>query len=223
MTNVNTRNYWDQRYGQGDWERAGGYSQTRQFAQAFVPLVELDASFRGTICDFGCGAGDAMPVFRGAFPDARLVGIDFSKEAVDLARRRFGDIAEFVCGGVAETPGADIIVASNVMEHLSDDEAVVEDLLARCDAAYVIVPYRERIDSFAEHVRSYDRRSYSRLRPRRVQVVAVDGWSQQGKDLWLHIHLKNIARLCLGRATRRRSLQVLYAFEGRRGLRERPG
>lgn len=42
------------------------------------------------VVDFGCGSGDAFPIFRRIFPDARLTGIDQSEKAAALALKRYG-------------------------------------------------------------------------------------------------------------------------------------
>ncbi len=210
--NINTRAYWDSRFGSGDWEEKGGFSQTRIFAEAQVPLFDLPATFDGSVCDFGCGAGDAFPVYHQAWPRAKLVGVDFSKAAIDLASARFGAFASFVCGEVKEVPRSDVIIASNVLEHLEDDEGIVAELLRRCGVLHVVVPWREPFVPGAEHVRSYDRTSFARFRPASIRIFPARTWSQYGKRLWWDVYAKNLARPFFGRRLVHRAMQVLFTF-----------
>ena len=97
--NINTKDYWNSRFGTGDWESKGGFSQTRAFAESQVLHFGLPEDFSGTLCDFGCGAGDAFPVYRVTYPNAKLIGVDFSSKAIQLCREKYSSIAEFIKGG----------------------------------------------------------------------------------------------------------------------------
>ena len=210
--NINTREYWERRFSSGDWENASGRTQTRDFAEALASRLGLDETFQGTLLDFGCGLGDALPVYRRHFPRAKLFGMDISEHAVRKCRQRYGNIARFTQGEAAQVPEADIIVTSNVLEHLDDDIGVAQALLAKCKRLFVVVPYREwPLD--AEHVRSYDDTSFSALRPVGRVVFASGSWSEFGFRLWRKIYLKNLWRTLAGRRCRRRRLQVMYEFK----------
>ena len=40
----------------------------------------------------------------------------------------FGDIADFLCGTEKDVPNVDVIIASNVFEHLTNDKRIVKVL-----------------------------------------------------------------------------------------------
>ncbi len=167
--------------------------------------------------DFGCGEGDAFPIYRRRYPRAKLLGVDFSSAAVDRCHGKYGHLAEFLCGDHLTVPPVDVIVASNVLEHVDDDLAVARTLLAKCSLLFVVVPYREQ-RLIEEHLRSYDLRSFEELRPTRVEVFASKGWSQFGlRPLWWEIRTKNILRPWFGRTQVVRRLQALYQFQGSKG------
>ena len=46
-----------------------------------------------SICDYGCGTGDTLPLLREQLGAKRLLGLDPSTESLDEARRRHGDTA----------------------------------------------------------------------------------------------------------------------------------
>lgn len=210
--NINTREYWERRFSSGDWENASGRVQTRDFAEALVPHLGLDETFRGTLLDFGCGLGDAMPVYRRHFPRAKILGMDISEYAMRECRQCYGNIAQFTQGEAAQAPEADIIVASNVLEHLDDDIGVARMLLAKCRHLFIVVPYREwPMDK--EHVRNYDNSSFSELKPIRRTVFTSRSWSESGLRLWRRIYLKNLVRTLAARRRHRRGLQIMYEFK----------
>jgi SAM-dependent methyltransferase len=213
--NINTQVFWDSRFAGGYWENLGGRTQTRDFAEAQSKYIALPKKFAGTLLDFGCGLGDAIPVYRKYFPAARLVGVDFSEAAIDKCRESYGSIAQFVCGDHQGCPEADVIVTSNVLEHLENDQEVASILLSKSKELYIVVPYREQylID---EHLRAYDKHSFDALSPVRVKAFASRGWSQYGiRSRWWEFHTKNLLRPCLGKPLLRRRMQVMFHFHNK--------
>lgn len=212
--NINVTDYWNDRFGTGDWANKGGFSQTRHFAEAQISLLNLPSHFGATLCDFGCGAGDAFPVYRAAFPKAKLIGVDFSAEAIRLCKERYGELAPFYCGTVEDVPKVEVVIASNVIEHFEDDMYAVRRLLEVCKSLYVVVPYKEQPLS-SEHLRQYHEDSFSMLKPIRHVVFLSRGWSQYDSDLWINVYLRNVARAALGRPLVFRGRQILFEFTGR--------
>jgi SAM-dependent methyltransferase len=179
------------------------------FAEAQLPFLRIPTDYTGSICDFGCGAGDAFSVYHQAWPQAKLLGVDFSAAAIQLCAERYGHVAEFVCGDISAVPKVDIIICSNVLEHLDDDTAVVDQLLKNCKTLYVIVPYKEN-PICSEHIRTYDKDSFSAFKPQRELVFLAKGWSFFGWHLYGNIYLKNIVRLLLGRKLCFQRKQILF-------------
>jgi hypothetical protein len=214
MNNVNTRTYWDQRFGSGDWAEKGGFSQTRAFALSQMDYLDLPEDFYGTICDFGCGAGDAMPVYRARFPKARLLGIDFSQQAIELAQARYGELATFRCGDHGSVPFCDVIISSNVFEHLDGDRDIAVALKEKCRILYIVVPFKEKLVIGGEHVNSYDMSSFDCLGQVERKVFLSEGWSFMGLQYLREIVLKNLVRPFIGRPVLRQNRQVMYKVAG---------
>lgn len=212
--NVNTLNHWNRRFANGDWQNVGGNEQTRQFAQAQVRRLRMPRGFAGKLVDFGCGEGDALPVFKAAWPAATCIGVDFSEAAIAHAQTHHGQIAEFVVGSHEACPTADVIIASNIMEHLDDDLAIAAALQQRCRDLYIIVPFEEQY-LIEEHVRRYDRSSFASLGVLRVTVFACRGWSHYNfaYRAW-HVHAKNLLRPIFGRVKLKPRLQAMYHIKG---------
>mgnify|MGYP000956198748 CR=1 FL=1 len=210
---TNSREYWDYRFASGDWEQCQGRWQTTSFAEKQVQLLRLPSSFDGTLLDFGCGLGDALTVYRKHFPSARLIGIDISAAAISQCRKKYGHIATFSSGGYDSVPQSDVIVASNVIEHIKEERLTVEALLSKCTELYVFVPYMEN-PLCSEHVNYYDDTSFAYFKTLEVKSYYSRGWTQYGRGLWIDTYLKNLLRPFLGKPLVRRRKQIMFRMRG---------
>jgi SAM-dependent methyltransferase len=213
MMNINTKSYWDNRFVSGDWEQKSGRNQTQQFANSQILELNIDRDFSGTILDFGCGLGDAFPIYRIAYPNAKLIGLDISEEAIKKCKETYGNLGEFICGDHLAVPVVDIIIASNVFEHLSNDSEIAIELKKRCKILFIIVPYSEELSLDNEHVNSYNENSFNSFLNKTFKIFKSKGWSEYGFDLYFNIHLKNIAKYFLGRPIRKRRKQIIFQFK----------
>ncbi len=114
------------------WERvAGKYdsvwsSSTRQFVEPLLDAAKVSANT--SILDVGCGPGyvSAAAAERGATP----IGLDFSQEMVEIARRMFLQI-EFREGDAQNLPFAnasfDRVVANFSLLHLAEPERAMAE------------------------------------------------------------------------------------------------
>ncbi len=78
------------------------------------------------ILDLGCGTASLLEFVP---EGTSYIGYDMSEEYVRAARSRFGDRGLFRTGtlqqvDLASLPSFDIVIASGVLHHLSDDEAL---------------------------------------------------------------------------------------------------
>lgn len=209
---VNSKAYWERRFSTGDWEERGGRTQTMSFATAQVRHFNLPMDFSGTILDFGCGLGDAIPVYRRFFPKAHFFGVDVSESAIEKCRGRYGAIATFAQGNHEQVPFSDVIVVSNVLEHLLNDKVIVQELLKKCKQLYVIVPYKEW-PLCSEHIRTYDENYYHDLGPLEHTIFYSKGWSEYGGYL-LKLKVKNVVRQLSGKPAVPRRRQIIFVFKG---------
>lgn len=135
---INSQDYWDARF-KTNWVSYGGRLQTALFALGFIstrPTIKP-----ATILDFGCGAGDALPVLRLMFPEAQLYFYDFSSSAMQLTASSYGNIAE----PWTSQGRCDLVYCSNVIEHIYDLDAFLK-MLAQQSYRYLVIlaPYNER-------------------------------------------------------------------------------
>jgi SAM-dependent methyltransferase len=112
----------------------------------FYPAV---AEFVGTVgtgvvLDAGCGSGDLLIEIQRANPQARLLGIELAQSRVATARQRLGPQADIRCGSIAgalpfESQCADVVLVTEVLEHLKDPVAVLKNLRTLLKPAGVLV------------------------------------------------------------------------------------
>lgn len=210
MMNPNTKKYWDDRFASGDWEANGGRNQTRLFAKEQVSRLGIPDDFSGRLLDFGCGLGDAIPVYQSVFPNAQLFGLDHSDAAIESCRKNYGHLATFIRGDVFQVPSVDIIIASNVLEHLENDLSIAGHLLDRCTSLFVAVPFNEKVIPGGEHLRTYDEHHFDLLGNVQYEIYRSIAWGHSAIGECYHVHFKNIGRLLLGRALRSPARQILF-------------
>lgn len=213
VADVNTREYWNRRFSSGDWEAKRGRWQTKSFAEKQVTLLGLSSRFDGSLLDFGCGLGDALPVYRKHFPLANLFGIDHSEEAIIRCRKKYGDVATFYHGDHDSVPPVDVIIASNVLEHINNDRFVATVLQSKCSWLYIFVPYMES-PLCEEHVNYYREGYYSLLPVYETKIFYTLGWSQYGRALWVDVYLKNLLRPFLNKPIINRNKQIMFRIIG---------
>lgn len=216
MANINTKSYWDSRFSSGDWEQKDGRSQTIDFALSQISKFDIPKTFSGTILDFGCGLGDALQIYRKAWPESKLLGFDISIEAIKKCQQKYGKLGKFINGSSKDVPKVDIIIASNVFEHLTGYIAIAEELLTKCNTLYIIVPYKEiiHLNPDHEHVNSFTENSFNEISKNiSFKIYKSRGWGEDGMNLYINVYLKNIIRIVFGRELRYKASQIMFKIQ----------
>ncbi|SDH18033.1 class I SAM-dependent methyltransferase [Chitinophaga filiformis] len=224
--NINSKEYWDDRFSSDhkkSWRANAGENQTKIFAYEIVKRLKMNTGFQGTILDFGCALGDAIPIYKKHYPKARFIGIDFSTAAIDICIQKFGDIATFMARDVDSIPSVDVIIMSNVLEHLPNDKAVVEKLLSKCKDLYIAVPYDEQQPLHEEHVNSYNRNTFDYLNADKDVYLCRGYTAKQILTSYIYIELKNIIRPLFNVPLYKGGLyrQILYHIKSQQGISAR--
>ncbi len=176
-----------QRYGELDSASPAAFHRrrlVRKLALEFAPLAH-------DVLDAGCGQGELLRVLGLALPGARLAGADVSSESRRVAQLRNPNASFFALDLLApdfESVHAarlgryDLVVCSEVLEHLADDALAVARLrLLLSEGGHLIVTVpggkKSRFDELIGHLRHYDvRRLDSLLDEQGFAKVRVFAW-----------------------------------------------
>jgi SAM-dependent methyltransferase len=127
-----------------------------------------------TIIDVGCGTGGNIASLAGEY---RCVGIDTTPDAIELARKRFGDVhnVHYVLGafpagleGYLQTASA--ITCMDVIEHVEDDLGFVKMLVDAAPAgSHLLLTVPADMSLWSQHDvtnghhRRYDRDTFAKV------------------------------------------------------------
>ncbi|MFB6206035.1 MAG: trans-aconitate 2-methyltransferase [Haloglomus sp.] len=136
------RDFFEDVYAEGDGDSWGYFESDYERRKAERPLAALrDRRPPGTverIVDLGCGNGAKTAHLVEAYPDAEVVGVDLSAEALAVAREEVpgatfeqADMVEWVEDAAAEG-SVDAVYAVGALHYLCAQESVT-DLLAVAD------------------------------------------------------------------------------------------
>lgn len=126
--------HWQSLEDAASWDAGGGPHLPTRAEQQELLLALLAASHigDGALLDLGVGSGLVAEAVLDVFPDATLVGVDFSPPMLDLARDRlgrFGERVHLVRGDLSKPSEIDLPVRSykavfsvQTLHHLDDEQ-----------------------------------------------------------------------------------------------------
>ena len=148
---------------------------TRRLIQKALEKLSFDS-----LLDIGCGEGSLLSELGPLNDGASLVGMDFSAEALRLARPRIeGDFYHVDIEKAHLDKSFDVGVCSEVLEHLLDDEGALRNIACMCRYLIVTVPSGPlRASSRAMgHVRHYTKADLaSKLKLAGYRVLQLRAW-----------------------------------------------
>jgi hypothetical protein len=119
--NINTPEYWDK-----EW------AKRKERILPFYKLIADQVNGHKAL-DFGCGRGDLLKMLG---PKAK--GMDISKRAVDICKRR--GLKASTGSKIRKNARYDMIVATEVLEHVDDDKGLLEHFFEHTDEVFYSVP-----------------------------------------------------------------------------------
>lgn len=138
---TNSKAYWDTRL-RFAWNQVGGSSQTHEFAKAMQGQLDLkNLGLIDSVLDFGCAAGDSIPVLREMFDQQQIYIHDLSEVGVNLALQKYRDLNPLKWDGCL----VDFTYTSNVIEHIDNPSEFLVRLIEVSNRHILIqCPWDER-------------------------------------------------------------------------------
>jgi SAM-dependent methyltransferase len=139
-----------------DMKKYGPFSRhIRRVLKRIIGPLRFDS-----VLDVGCGQGSLLEELRLEFPQIKPNGIDISKAAVELARKRVPDGRFWALdiARIALEEKFDLVICSEVLEHIPDDKAVLKNLIKMVNKYLVISSpqgFMRRFEQDVGHVRNY--------------------------------------------------------------------
>ena len=116
-----------------------------------------------SVVDVGCGTGDNLAALQRETGIKDIVGMDISKTAVEVARRRIA--GEFLAMDVVHDPPLDrtfdLVLSSQVIEHVAEDDVFLARLYDLCGKYCFVGTMQGRMrpsEATIGHLRNYTRR-----------------------------------------------------------------
>ncbi len=161
---INSDKYWDEMFSHDEQNKKRA-EQTQFFVNLAVGnlpqwITEDIRDNALSVCDAGCAEGIGTKILREQFDSSRVLGVDFSEQAVRVAQKNYADCEFEVQNVKTMNDKFDVIFSSNVLEHFSEPHKVMENLIS-CAKAYSIflLPFREYY-TCPEHATYFDFQSF---------------------------------------------------------------
>lgn len=149
---INSKEYWDNRFETCSWEYMYGKEQTAYFAEILINNIVPRVLYETTSClDWGCALGQLCEKWCNYTGTKDVVGYDFSEIACLKGKELYPHI-EFV--SVVPKRKFDTLICSNMLEHVENWKDYLNRFTNMAEKYIVIlVPYE--CDVFDEHVVSF--------------------------------------------------------------------
>jgi SAM-dependent methyltransferase len=144
---------------QSQWDDMKKYGPFSRHLRRIIQQIIRPLEFQ-SVLDVGCGQGSLMQELQAEFPRITPYGIDLSASAVELARERVSGgcfrVMDITKGSLDEK--YDLVVCSEVLEHLPDDMTALQNLRKMTGKYLLISAPQGRMREFERqygHVRNY--------------------------------------------------------------------
>lgn len=201
------------------WDDMKTYGPFSRHLRRLIKSIIRPLAFE-SVLDVGCGQGSLLAELCKESPRANPCGCDISAVALELARQRLPHGRFYVLDVSREHLGEkfDLVICSEVLEHISDDMAALANLTNMTRKYLLITAPQGRMRRFESsevgHVRNYARNELvKKIRTHGFDIISMVEW---GFPFYSPLY-RNLLELLGGRgasgnygATRKSIASALY-------------
>lgn len=182
MNRVNYETFW-----QGKWNDTTVFGPACRHRRRTITNLIRELP-HDSVLDLGCGDGSLLAELSTNIC-SKLAGADISLEALNIARKHLPDIELFQAdleGKFISHHRFDIIVMSEVLEHIENDEVLLSQIAPACRYVVISAPGGppDKIDKRYGHIRNYSGRLImEKLQRNGFDVVMYKRWGWPFYDL----------------------------------------
>ena len=151
------------------------------------------------ILDAGCGEGYIDKLLAERFPNSKITGLEFTEEAIKIAKER-NKTVNYIQGDVGDMPfennSFDLVICTEVLEHLNNPEMALQELVRVSNGSLLItVPHEPwfclgnllvlknvtRLGNPIDHVNHWTQKSFSEF----LKRSKMRGWIIEKSFPWI--------------------------------------
>ena len=163
------------------YSRAYESTQRTKYESFVAACVRAGVRFdQACVADIGCGYGGLLEIVREQHPSAQLVGAECAVSAIEQMAQERPHIHSVLADIEAATPefvaaigaGIDVVLCTEVLEHLRRPEHALSNLMALHPSRGIALTVPNgRVDTAAQHINFWSPESWSQFINRHA-----DGW-----------------------------------------------
>lgn len=141
------------------WDDMKQFGPASLHNRRILKKIIAEINFK-TLCDIGCGEGSLIMELKKSYPLKKYFGLDVSGQAVIFAKKQapFGDFFVADIQKKALAKKFDLIVASEILEHLPSDFAALKNMRKMAKKyllVYTLTGEMRKFEKTVGHVRNY--------------------------------------------------------------------
>lgn len=157
MKEINSVEYWNDRFSTNSWISNNGIKQSEFFADLIIKNIQPRILYETTsMLDFGCALGQLCNKWEYISGTKDIAGYDFSSIACKKAKELYPTI---LFSDVVPKRKFDVVVSSNLLEHVENFIGYLHRFTNIAEKYVVIlVPFESGIGG--EHINEFDEKSF---------------------------------------------------------------
>jgi trans-aconitate methyltransferase len=151
--NVNTKQYWNQRYLTVQHNEPAIASTENFFKFGFIPKDK-----EVSVLEIGCGTATHYPIIHERYPLVKITGADISSFATEFNKKKYPyyDFKTIDIEKELLTEKYDYIISAHTFEHLTDPLAATTKCInASKEQTIICVPYKDSWSYDHEHMHTF--------------------------------------------------------------------